>query len=95
KLPQQHPDSSFKESHPSLSTNPKPHTFLNPFIKQLSHYHITLAKPAPKAPFQHIQFHYLPFPQPFQNQPHTLTYTNPHYKNTNLTSRDQPLHTIT
>ena len=49
KLAEEHPEWSFKESDGSVWTNGKGDSFVNPFMKEVWDYDITVAKAAAKA----------------------------------------------
>ena len=68
KLAEEHPEWSFKESDGSVWTNGKGDSFVNPFMKEVWDYDITVAKAAAKAGFQDIQFDYVRFPEGFENE---------------------------
>ena len=52
KLAEEHPEWSFKESDGSVWTNGKGDSFVNPFMKEVWDYDITVAKAAAKAGFK-------------------------------------------
>lgn len=61
-------------------TNGKGDSFVNPFMKEVWDYDITVAKAAAKAGFQDIQFDYVRFPEGFENEADSLTYSKGDYK---------------
>ncbi|RNM40340.1 hypothetical protein EF900_19520, partial [Staphylococcus aureus] len=75
--------------------NKKGDSFVNPFMKEVWDYDITVAKAAAKAGFQDIQFDYVRFPEGFENEADSLTYSKGDYKNSKLSSGDQRVDTIT
>ncbi|PNZ70062.1 GTP-binding protein [Staphylococcus croceilyticus] len=95
KLANEHPEWSFKNSDGSVWTNGKGDSFINPFMKEVWDYDITVAKAAAKAGFQDIQFDYVRFPEGFENEADSLTYNKGDYKNSKLSSGDQRVDTIT
>lgn len=95
KLAEEHPEWSFKESDGSVWTNGKGDSFINPFMKEVWDYDITVAKAAAKAGFQDIQFDYVRFPEGFENEADSITYSKGDYKNSKLSSGDQRVDTIT
>lgn len=95
KLAKEHPEWSFKNSDGSVWTNGKGDSFINPFMKEVWDYDITVAKAAAKAGFQDIQFDYVRFPEGFENEADSLTYNKGDYKNSKLSSGDQRVDTIT
>lgn len=95
KLANEHPEWTFKNSDGSVWTNGKGDSFVNPFMKEVWKYDIDVAKAAAKAGFQDIQFDYVRFPEGFENQADSLTYNKGEYKNSQLSSGDQRVDTIT
>lgn len=95
KLANEHPEWTFKNSDGSVWTNGKGDSFVNPFMKEVWKYDIDVAKAAAKAGFQEIQFDYVRFPEGFENQADSLTYNKGEYKNSQMSSGDQRVDTIT
>lgn len=95
KLANEHPEWTFRNSDGSVWTNGKGDSFVNPFMKEVWKYDIDVAKAAAKAGFQDIQFDYVRFPEGFENQADSLTYNKGEYKNSQLSSGDQRVDTIT
>lgn len=95
KLANEHPEWTFKNSDSSVWTNGKGDSFVNPFMKEVWKYDIDVAKAAAKAGFQDIQFDYVRFPEGFENQADSLTYNKGEYKNSQMSSGDQRVDTIT
>ena len=95
KLANEHPEWTFKNSDGSVWTNGKGDSFVNPFMKEVWKYDIDVAKAAAKAGFQDIQFDYVLFPEGFENQADSLTYNKGEYKNSQMSSGDQRVDTIT
>lgn len=95
KLANEHPEWTFKNSDGSVWTNGKGDSFVNPFMKEVWKYDIDVAKAAAKAGFQDIQFDYVRFPEGFENQVDSLTYNKGEYKNSQMSSGDQRVDTIT
>lgn len=95
KLANEHPEWTFKNSDGSVWTNGKGDSFVNPFMKEVWKYDIDVAKAAAKAGFQDIQFDYVRFPEGFENQAASLTYNKGEYKNSQMSSGDQRVDTIT
>ncbi|MGW9988259.1 putative glycoside hydrolase [Staphylococcus hominis] len=95
KLANEHPEWTFKNSDGSVWTNGKGDSFVNPFMKEVWKYDIDVAKAAAKAGFQDIQFDYVHFPEGFENQADSLTYNKGEYKNSQMSSGDQRVDTIT
>ncbi|WP_049419082.1 putative glycoside hydrolase [Staphylococcus hominis] len=95
KLANEHPEWTFKNSDGSVWTNGKGDSFVNPFMKEVWKYDIDVAKAAAKAGFQDIQFDYVRFPEGFENQADSLTYNKGEYKNSQMSSDDQRVDTIT
>ncbi|MBJ6364934.1 putative glycoside hydrolase [Staphylococcus hominis] len=95
KLANEHPEWTFKNSDGSVWTNGKGDSFVNPFMKEVWKYDIDVAKAAAKAGFQDIQFDYVRFPEGFENQADSLTYNKGEYKNSQMSSGDQRVDTIT
>lgn len=95
KLANEHPEWTFKNSDGSVWTNDKGDSFVNPFMKEVWKYDIDVAKAAAKAGFQDIQFDYVRFPEGFENQADSLTYNKGEYKNSQMSSGDQRVDTIT
>ena len=95
KLANEHPEWTFKNSDGSVWTNGKGDSFVNPFMKEVWKYDIDVAKAAAKAGFQDIQFDYVRFPEGFENQADSLTYNKGEYKNSQMSSGDQRMDTIT
>ena len=91
KLANEHPEWTFKNNDGSVWTNGKGDSFVNPFMKEVWKYDIDVAKAAAKAGFQDIQFDYVRFPEGFENQ----TYNKGEYKNSQMSSGDQRVDTIT
>lgn len=95
KLANEHPEWTFKNSDGSVWTNGKGDSFVNPFMKEVWKYDIDVAKAAAKAGFQDIQFDYVRFPEGFENQADSLMYNKGEYKNSQMSSGDQRVDTIT
>ena len=95
KLANEHPEWTFKNNDGSVWTNGKGDSFVNPFMKEVWKYDIDVAKAAAKAGFQDIQFDYVRFPEGFENQADSLTYNKGEYKNSQMSSGDQRVDTIT
>ncbi|WHI79558.1 putative glycoside hydrolase [Staphylococcus hominis] len=95
KLANEHPEWTFKNSDGSVWTNGKGDSFVNPFMKEVWKYDIDVAKAIAKAGFQDIQFDYVRFPEGFENQADSLTYNKGEYKNSQMSSGDQRVDTIT
>ena len=95
KLANEHPEWTFRNSDGSVWTNGKGDSFVNPFMKEVWKYDIDVAKAAAKAGFQDIQFDYVRFPEGFENQADSLTYNKGEYKNSQMSSGDQRVDTIT
>ena len=95
KLANEHPEWTFRNSDGSVWTNGKEDSFVNPFMKEVWKYDIDVAKAAAKAGFQDIQFDYVRFPEGFENQADSLTYNKGEYKNSQMSSGDQRVDTIT
>ena len=95
KLANEHPEWTFRNSDGSVWTNGKGDSFVNPFMKEVWKYDIDVAKAAAKAGFQDIQFDYVRFPEGFENQTDSLTYNKGEYKNSQMSSGDQRVDTIT
>lgn len=95
KLANEHPEWTFKNSDGSVWTNGKGDSFVNPFMKEVWKYDIDVAKAAAKAGFQDIQFDYVRFPEGFENQADSLTYNKGEYKNSQMSSGEQRVDTIT
>ena len=95
KLANEHPEWTFKNSDGSVWTNGKGDSFVNPFMKEVWKYDIDVVKAAAKAGFQDIQFDYVRFPEGFENQADSLTYNKGEYKNSQMSSGDQRVDTIT
>lgn len=95
KLANEHPEWTFRNSDGSVWTNGKGDSFVNPFMKEVWKYDIDVAKAAAKAGFQDIQFDYVRFPEGFENQADSLTYNKGEYKNSQMSSGDQRVYTIT
>ncbi|CVY20467.1 putative glycoside hydrolase [Staphylococcus hominis] len=95
KLANEHPEWTFRNSNGSVWTNGKGDSFVNPFMKEVWKYDIDVAKAAAKAGFQDIQFDYVRFPEGFENQADSLTYNKGEYKNSQMSSGDQRVDTIT
>ena len=95
KLANEHPEWTFRNSDGSVWTNGKGDSFVNPFMKEVWKYDIDVAKAAAKAGFQDIQFDYVRFPEGFENQADSITYNKGEYKNSQMSSGDQRVDTIT
>ena len=95
KLANEHPEWTFRNSDGSVWTNGKGDSFVNPFMKEVWKYDIDVAKAAAKAGFQDIQFDYVRFPEGFENQADSLMYNKGKYKNSQMSSGDQRVDTIT
>ena len=95
KLANEHHEWTLKNSDGSVWTNGKGDSFVNPFMKEVWKYDIDVAKAAAKAGFQDIQFDYVRFPEGFENQADSLTYNKGEYKNSQMSSGDQRVDTIT
>lgn len=95
KLDKEHPEWSFKEKDGSVWKNGKRDSFVNPFIKDVWKYNIAVSKAAAQAGFQDMQFDYVRFPEGFENEAEHLDFSKGDYKNSELSSGDQSVDTVT
>jgi hypothetical protein len=61
-------------------------SFVNPYMKEVWDYNVTVAKEAIKAGFKEIQFDYVRFPEGFETRENTLKYTKDDRSRTDVVS---------
>ncbi|ANE48297.1 GTP-binding protein [Paenibacillus swuensis] len=71
-LAKQKPNLSFIKKDGTVWKNGKGDSFVNPYVKQVWDYNISVAKEAAKAGFKEIQFDYVRFPEGFEKKADTL-----------------------
>lgn len=95
KLAKEHPEWSYKEKDGSVWQNDKGDSFVNPFVKDVWKYNVSISKEAAKAGFQDIQYDYVRFPEGFENEADQLDYDKGDYKNSKLSKGDQRVDAVT
>lgn len=95
KLAKEHPEWSYKEKDGSVWQNSKGDSFVNPFVKDVWKYNVSISKEAAKAGFQDIQYDYVRFPEGFENEADQLDYDKGDYKNSKLSKGDQRVDAVT
>lgn len=95
KLAKKHPEWSYKEKDGSVWQNGKGDSFVNPFVKDVWKYNVSISKEAAKAGFQDIQYDYVRFPEGFENEADQLDYDKGDYKNSKLSKGDQRVDAVT
>lgn len=95
KLAKEHPEWSYKEKDGSVWQNGKGDSFVNPFVKDVWKYNVSISKEAAKAGFQDIQYDYVRFPEGFENEADQLDYDKRDYKNSKLSKGDQRVDAVT
>lgn len=95
KLAKEHPEWSYKEKDGSVWQNGKGDSFVNPFVKDVWKYNVSISKEAAKAGFQDIQYDYVRFPEGFENEADQLDYDKGDYKNSKLSKGDQRVDAVT
>lgn len=83
-LAEARPDLSFKKADGSVWKNGNGDAFVNPFSKEVWDYNVEVAKQAAKMGFKEIQFDYVRFPEGFENESDSLTYTRGDYETSDL-----------
>ncbi|TJY41387.1 GTP-binding protein [Cohnella pontilimi] len=74
-LARKHKELSYLNPDGSVWKNPKGHSFVNPYRKEVWDYNVALAKEAAKLGFKEIQFDYVRFPEGFEKKADHLTFT--------------------
>ncbi|MBJ7887077.1 putative glycoside hydrolase [Bacillaceae bacterium HSR45] len=95
KLAKEHPEWSYKEKDGSVWQNGKGDSFVNPIVKDVWKYNVSISKEAAKAGFQDIQYDYVRFPEGFENEADQLDYDKGDYKNSKLSKGDQRVDAVT
>ena len=95
KLAKEHPEWSYKEKDGSVWQNGKGDSFVNPFVKDVWKYNVSISKEAAKAGFQDIQYDYVRFPEGFENEADQLDYDKGDYRNSKLSKGDQRVDAVT
>ncbi|GAE35463.1 putative glycoside hydrolase [Halalkalibacter akibai] len=78
-LAEKRPDLSFQENG-KVWKNRRGEAFVNPFLKEVWDYNISIAEKAVKLGFKEIQFDYVRFPEGFERRDETLQYDVGTYK---------------
>lgn len=89
------PELSFKQADGSVWKNGNGDAFVNPFSKEVWDYNIEVAKQAAKMGFKEIQFDYVRFPEGFETQSDSLTYTRGEYTDSELDEVQQRVAAVT
>lgn len=89
------PELSFKRSDGSVWKNSNGDAFVNPFSKEVWDYNIEVAKQAAKMGFKEVQFDYVRFPEGFETQSDSLSYTRGAYKDNELDDVQQRVAAVT
>ncbi|WP_278925949.1 putative glycoside hydrolase [Staphylococcus auricularis] len=95
KLSEEKPEWSFKDQNGEVWQSDGGDSFLNPFEEKVWDYDMNVAEAAAKAGFKDIQFDYVRFPEGFENQDSELQYSKGKYKDSDMSSTDQRVDTIT
>jgi hypothetical protein len=74
-LAKKHKELSYLNPDGSVWKNPKGHSFVNPYRKEVWDYNIAIAKEAAKLGFKEIQFDYVRFPEGFEKKAEHLKFT--------------------
>lgn len=93
-LAEARPDLSFKKADGSVWKNGNGDAFVNPFSKEVWDYNIEVAKQAAKMGFKEIQFDYVRFPEGFENESDSLTYTRGDYETSELDDIQQRVEAV-
>jgi hypothetical protein len=75
-LPKINKDTTFMNGN-QIWRNGRGESFVNPYMKEVWEYNVTVAKEAAKAGFKEIQFDYVRFPEGFEKRADKLTYYRP------------------
>lgn len=94
-LAEARPDLSFKKADGSVWKNGNGDAFVNPFSKEVWDYNVEVAKQAAKMGFKEIQFDYVRFPEGFENESDSLTYTRGDYETSELDDVQQRVEAVT
>lgn len=89
------PDLSFKRADGSVWKNSNGDAFVNPFSKDVWDYNVEVAKQAAKMGFKEIQFDYVRFPEGFETQSDSLTYSRGDYQDSELDEVQQRVSAVT
>nr|WP_062110438.1 putative glycoside hydrolase [Bacillus niameyensis] len=93
-LPKTRPDLSFRDGD-EIWTNNRKEAFVNPFLKEVWDYNVSIAIEAAKMGFQEIQFDYVRFPEGFENRDETLSYGLGEYENMDEDNVQKRVHAVT
>ena len=94
-LAEARPELSFKKADGSVWKNGNGDAFVNPFSKEVWDYNVEVAKQAAKMGFKEIQFDYVRFPEGFENESDSLTYTRGDYETSELDDVQQRVEAVT
>ncbi|SEK39395.1 hypothetical protein SAMN04488700_1883 [Carnobacterium iners] len=89
------PELSFKRPDGSVWKNSNGDAFVNPFSKEVWEYNVEVAKQAAKMGFKEIQFDYVRFPEGFETQSDSLSYTRGDYQDSELDEVQQRVTAVT
>lgn len=89
------PELSFKRADGSVWKNGNGDAFVNPFSKDVWDYNVEVAKQAAKMGFKEIQFDYVRFPEGFETQSDSLTYSRGDYQDSELDEVQQRVSAVT
>ncbi|MGX7394584.1 putative glycoside hydrolase [Carnobacterium mobile] len=89
------PELSFKRADGSVWKNGNGDAFVNPFSKDVWDYNVEVAKQAAKMGFKEIQFDYVRFPEGFETQSDSLTYSRGDYQDSEIDEVQQRVSAVT
>lgn len=89
------PELSFLREDGSVWENGNRDAFVNPFSKEVWDYNIEVAKQAAEMGFKEIQFDYVRFPEGFENESDSLSYSRGDYETSDLDDVQQRVEAVT
>lgn len=93
-LAEARPDLSFKKADGSVWKNANGDAFVNPFSQEVWDYNVEVAKQAAKMGFKEVQFDYVRFPEGFENESDSLTYSRGDYETSELDDVQQRVEAV-
>lgn len=94
-ITEKHPEWAFKNSDGTMWENANEEVFINPFLKEVWDYDISIAELGAKAGFDEIQFDYVRFAEGFETFSENLTYSKGEFENLDITEGEKRVKAIT
>lgn len=90
-----HPEWGFTKEDGSLWANGRGEVFMNPFLKEVQDYNISIGELAAEAGFDEIQYDYVRFAEGFETFGDSLTYSRGEFENKAMDEGDKRVGAIT